>query len=392
MTPQPTVGDGAQALDIGTLYKLVQGTAVLSGLDVTINSGDFDAGDSLSVASGDVIVDGTEHSVSATTVGIDSATDNPRKDVVYVDSNGAVDVASGQEAEPLPVDEDTGQHAIREHAYSPSPPDLSWMAAVPIAEVWVDNETSSLEAADIRDRRSPGKIPTSVLEAIAVDDLDFDPTTQAEFGSHAGDADAHHAQDHASRHAADAADEVTVENLGTAGADGQVPTSQGDGTLAMEPITGAGSDLQWTEDPNSPMVLSGESSPTISLSSTYDEVLVRIHDLSWDGSGSSTFYMTANGGTSGGYDTELTGGMSESDTGNWTLVEEAWQSQGVYGEMKLTGTWSRYCHIHANIGATGSTLVSGDNDTISSPLTSLTLSLGGPSMQGTIEFYGRTVG
>jgi hypothetical protein len=39
---------------------------------------------------------------------------------------------------------------------------------------------------------------------------------------------------HSSSHSADAADEVSVENLGTTGADGTVPTSQGNGTLAME--------------------------------------------------------------------------------------------------------------------------------------------------------------
>lgn len=243
MTFEPTVGDGAQALDIGTLYKLVRGNGVLSGLDVTINSGDLDAADTLSVASGTALVDGTEHSVSATTVGITSATDNPRKDVIYVDGTGAVDVAEGQEAEPLPVDDETGQHAIREHAYAPSPPDLSGMAAVPVYEIWVDASSTTLESADVYlDRRPPGRIPTAILEAIGVGDLDFDPATQTELDSHAGSADAHHARDHASRHHDGGADAVNVEDLSTAGSDGEVPTVQSDGTLAMQSGSDGGVD------------------------------------------------------------------------------------------------------------------------------------------------------
>ena len=111
MTYYPTVGDGAQALDLGTLYKLVEGNAVLGGLGVSINSGALDQADTLSVASGTALVDGAEQTVGATSVGINAASNDPRKDIVYIDGNGAVQVAEGQEAEPLPVDDDTGVHA-----------------------------------------------------------------------------------------------------------------------------------------------------------------------------------------------------------------------------------------------------------------------------------------
>lgn len=229
MTLEITVGDGAQALDLQTLLKYVEGNAVLNGLDVSVDSGDFDASDTLTVASGDVLVDGTEHSVSSTGAGIDSASDDPRKDILYVDGSGTVQVAQGQALAAQP----TG--AVREHTFAPSPPDLSDTVGVPIAEVWADPEASNLQSADVRDRRSPGKVPASVLEAIDVSDLDFDPATQSELDTHENNADAHHSEAHASEHHEGAADAIDADDLGASGAsDGHVLTAQGDGTNAYE--------------------------------------------------------------------------------------------------------------------------------------------------------------
>ena len=329
MTYYPTVGDGAQALDLGILYKLVEGNAVLSGLDVTIDSGSFDAADSLSVASGDVVVDGTDHSVSATNVGIDSASNNPRKDVVYVDGNGAVQVAKGQEAEPLPVDEDTGTHAIREHAYSPSPPDLSGMAAVPIAEIWVDNEASSLEAADIRDRRSPDKIPTAVLEAIGTGDLDFDPATQSELDSHAGSNDAHHAQDHASRHHEGGVDEIDAADL--SGASGNADQIlQTDGTSATWASAGGGSSSITAsnndgEHATDLLGLVEDTDDTTAFDETintstedYDRIVVEFYISTQEGSYESAA-MQVNGITASDYNT-----LTLSSSGSSSSLESHW--------------------------------------------------------------------
>ena len=69
---------------------------------------------------------------------------------------------------------------------------------------------------------------------IAADDADL--FTQAEANTHTADVNAHHAQNHATRHSAGGADPVSVENLATAGGSGTAPVSGGAGTLAMTNI------------------------------------------------------------------------------------------------------------------------------------------------------------
>lgn len=135
-------GWGAQALDVESLARRAQ-SVVLSGCAVTDGSGALE----IDVASGTVVVAGTEHSVGATTVTQSAGNSNPRKDVVYVDSNGAVQVAEGRPLAARPAGQ-TGRDT-----YVPRPPDLSGMDACPLAEVWVAAGASDTGSGDITDRR-----------------------------------------------------------------------------------------------------------------------------------------------------------------------------------------------------------------------------------------------
>lgn len=106
--------------------------------------------DTLSVASGDVLVDGTEHTISQTNIGIDASNQSdPRRDLVYIDTNGSVAVAKGaaEAAEP------TGENLSRFEFYRPAPPDLAQTKATVLAEVWVPAGASSVTSDDLRDRR-----------------------------------------------------------------------------------------------------------------------------------------------------------------------------------------------------------------------------------------------
>lgn len=144
---------GAQAVDIEQLLRLYQ-NPVLSGCAPSDGSGALE----IDVASGEVVVAGTQHSVSSSTVTLSSGGSDPRKDIVYIDSTGSAATAQGgaQTAKP------SGQ--TRRDTYKPRPPDLSGTDACVIAEVWVAAGASDTAAADISDRRVFGDVVANQLD------------------------------------------------------------------------------------------------------------------------------------------------------------------------------------------------------------------------------------
>jgi hypothetical protein len=184
----PADGDGLHALDETQQHRRGDGYGVVDpgsgACEVTVNSGVLAQSDTLTVASGDVLVGGTTVSLATQTLSLDAASaTNPRRDVVYVDAAGAVQVAKGT-AEAV---EPEGQSLTRFGFYRPAPPDLASTDGTVLAEVWIPTGASSIQSADIRDRR---------LRALGPHSLDEDIATQSELDTHAGDADAHHAKDH----------------------------------------------------------------------------------------------------------------------------------------------------------------------------------------------------
>lgn len=147
------IGQGYSALDAQAWRDKLDGYGVVSGLGVSV-----DSGLTVSVAAGEATVGETNGSVdtvslggatTATLSGADAS--NPRKDTIYLDTSGVVQVETGTPESALPSG-DT-QFAT----YSPSPPVPS-TGGVVLAEVWVGAGASSLSSADIRDRRVPSNV------------------------------------------------------------------------------------------------------------------------------------------------------------------------------------------------------------------------------------------
>jgi hypothetical protein len=205
----PADGEGLHALDETQQHRRGDGYGVVDpgsgACEVTVNSGVLAQSDTLTVASGDVLVDGTTHSLATQTLSLDAASaTNPRRDVVYVDAAGAVQVAKGT-AEAV---EPEGQNLTRFEFYRPAPPDLATTDGTVLAEVWIPTGASSIGSADVRDRR---------LRALGPHSLDEDIATQTELDTHAGSADAHHTRPAAGDGLTDDADTFNIEPADFAG-------------------------------------------------------------------------------------------------------------------------------------------------------------------------------
>lgn len=177
-------GEGLHALDENQQARRGDGYGVVDpgsgACKVTAKNQTLGQTDTLAVAAGDVLVNGTKYSVSQQDVGLDAANpSDPRRDVVYVDNNGNVQVAKGTPEAPDP----SGQNLSRFEFFRPAPADLSGTVGAVLAEVWVPAGASSVDSADIRDRR---------LRALGPHSLDEDITTQSELNTHAGNASVHH--------------------------------------------------------------------------------------------------------------------------------------------------------------------------------------------------------
>lgn len=147
--------DGVQALDQNQLMSLVQGNSVLSGLEPSYSG----TGTDIDIASGSALVNGSEVSVSATTINIsDGDADNPRKDLLAVDSTGSVVVYEGKAEAPVPKTQTKFKTA------RPAPEDLNDKNEVAVAEVWVPAGASSLDSRYIRDRRVISDIDVNTLK------------------------------------------------------------------------------------------------------------------------------------------------------------------------------------------------------------------------------------
>jgi len=139
-----TNGFGVQALDIETVYRALNNSYVNSGCVPSAGAGALEVG----VSAGTVTIDGTTVGVAGQTITLEAGDAEPRKDVVYVDGSGTVQAATGTPAPAEPEGE------VRRQTYQPQPTDLSGMAGVPIAEVWVPSGASDVAGADISDRRA----------------------------------------------------------------------------------------------------------------------------------------------------------------------------------------------------------------------------------------------
>jgi|GEM_PF-3652127 len=147
-------GWGAQALDLNQQQRRYQ-NAIVSGCGASDGTNAME----IDVASGEAIVAGSRVSVSTTTLTLTSSNTDPRKDVIYIDSAGVPQVATGTAAPAAPSGE-TGRDT-----YQPQPPDLSATDAAVVAEVWVAGGTGDTGSGDISDRRVFADIVAGSVDA-----------------------------------------------------------------------------------------------------------------------------------------------------------------------------------------------------------------------------------
>lgn len=186
---------GAAALDQQQTLDREQGFAVIPGTsglgtecEATVNTGTLGTGNNaLSVASGSVLFDGSVTSVSQQSVDIDAGDSDPRKDVVYIDSNGAAQVKKGS-----PASVPSAAPGERFQTWKPAPYDMHDIDGVVLAVVWVAANASSVTSGDVRDRRLPADETVNELAAqtVTTDGLVVDDTHHWASQYDGGDPDA----------------------------------------------------------------------------------------------------------------------------------------------------------------------------------------------------------
>lgn len=159
-----------------------------------------------------------------------------------------------------------------------------------------------------------------------------------------------------------------VENFGTAGASGEVPTSDGAGNLTMEAPGGGGT---FTEDANSPLTISGSDSGSITLDGTYD--VIRCIFISDSSSTTGNGIDLQVNGVTTGYETRLSGGGQSADS----FIKRVFLSGYSVGtEIMMAGSWDTNWALGIDGGecpTVNNTATKGANTSITSPVDSITL-------------------
>lgn len=160
-----------------------------------------------------------------------------------------------------------------------------------------------------------------------------------------------------------------VEAFGTASStSGEVPTSQGDGTLAMQTPSGGGGGI-YTEDANSPFSANSTDDVTFTLDGTYS-VVKAIITADSSSTADNQVDLQVNG-VSSDYFTRLSDGSPSGDP----HFKGAFRSQfGVGTVLTMSGSWDHAWQINAAGGDNpnaGTNALHGANSTVSSPLNTI---------------------
>lgn len=153
-------GDAVQTLDIQLANAPLNGTSVATGATPT-RSGPL----ATSVAGGLGFYEGDPIDITANTVTHDAGDASPRKDIVYIDTLGTPQILKGTPAEALGPDATTYAEAPFRF-WSPSPPPMSQIPGIPIAEVAIDQAATDYDATtQFRDIRPTPEAVFNTLEA-----------------------------------------------------------------------------------------------------------------------------------------------------------------------------------------------------------------------------------
>lgn len=151
-------GQSLQSLDQNQQLIAKQGYGVVSGCSVSIYNGTLGSSEAtVEVAAGTLLVNGSTVDVASTTLGVPVSDVDPRKDLVVYDTGAsALAVVEGQAEDASP----TG--SARQQARIPRPPSLDASVTavsgtgdpkIPLAEVWVPADATSITSDDLFDRR-----------------------------------------------------------------------------------------------------------------------------------------------------------------------------------------------------------------------------------------------
>jgi len=179
MTYEPNNDDAIQALDDYVLAKKDLGFAVISPSDgvgagayaVTVNSGNLDASDTLSVgaANDEALFDGSTVSLSGgTNVQINSVSDAAdgteqyRYDVIWIDSNGEVNKNEGSVVKLS--QEESDNNLTRFQRFKGAIPKPGTDPATVIAAVVVNSNDTSVGTSQLKDYRVDAKTIVNALE------------------------------------------------------------------------------------------------------------------------------------------------------------------------------------------------------------------------------------
>jgi len=171
--------------------------------------------------------------------------------------------------------------------------------------------------------------------------------------------------------------------------DGQVPTSDGAGNLAMEAVVG--NEPDWTEDGNSPFSVTSTEDPTYTLASSYDLIWVLIGDIDGMGGG-ATLGLQVNGDTGTNYNYLSADGTQTTASDKIAIEESVSASRSLTGWISMTGNAAESNFgVHSAIPATGATtdgLQYGVKEPTTFPINQFTFTTGGSSVDVTARVYG----
>lgn len=215
MPQQFEIGQGATALE-QNLFTRIGSYGWIDGCGVILGGSTTDI--ELNVESGTVLHDESIVSVNSQTVTLgDGDPQHPRKDIVWIDSEGTAKVRAGVAEEKQPPG------ANLKNTYQPEPPSGRGIDGVPLAEVGVPTgatDTGDVSGFDIYDRRVAAVNSGGQLRELAADPADGElvttqlwyNTTADELRAYFSDQDEVHTINTTLQRSLSGPTEVVVEN------------------------------------------------------------------------------------------------------------------------------------------------------------------------------------
>lgn len=198
-------------------------------------------------------------------------------------------------------------------------------------------------------------------------------------------------EDHASTHGSSGSDTIDAADLGgSSGTSGQVLETDGSASQWSDAPKNV---PNWTEDDNSPTTVSGASNLSYTISGTYDQILIALHDIRGDSSTSTDLALTLDGVTTG-YRHFNSDGSKTTTSGSVALIQSVTSTDmSMTGTILVAGRFSNSsCGITPNIGLEDPGAISGAATDVTSPVDSFKLEWGNGNISGAVEVFGRDLG